>query len=133
MVHYLTFEGLTRGASEESSRSMNADTIREKAPGCELRGVSDAILERVLGLSAMSGVGARILIQIDIVFVNSTYSSTGGGTQGGADGVGAIETVVESPTTRTGRLMAEEPIRCDITSAEFEGPEGRIQLVLFCR
>ena len=46
----------------------------------------DAILKSVLGLSAMFGVGARILIQIDTVFVYSAWSLAGGGTQGGADG-----------------------------------------------
>lgn len=54
-----------------------------------------------------------------------------------------IKTVVESPApaaaiagvlveVRTGRPVAEEPVGCEVTPAEGEGLEGRVQLVFFC-
>ena len=63
VIHDLTFEGPSKGCGGKPMRSVNADTDWGQVPGCELGGVLDAILKRVLGLRAKFGVRARILIQ----------------------------------------------------------------------
>ena len=63
VIHYLTFEEPRRNSWGKPMRSVNAYTDCGQVRGCELGGVLDAILKRVMWLRAELGVRERILIQ----------------------------------------------------------------------
>lgn len=63
MTYDFSFEGHRRSVGGMPRRSVNVDMDWEKLPGGELGRVFDAILKCILGLRAIIGVGARILIQ----------------------------------------------------------------------
>lgn len=62
-IHDLTSEDPRNDAGGGPRRSVYFGTDRGQVSGCELHGITDVILKRVLGLRAKFRVDERILIQ----------------------------------------------------------------------